>query len=71
MNLPSERSEQVLGTMSKKEPYNGPFPRKKHSHKCLGCVPRGQINAVACYKAHCTKPQLTDTCNWCKPLEIT
>jgi hypothetical protein len=50
-----------------KEPYTGPFPRKKHSHKCLGCVPRGQLNAVACYKVHCTKPKVTDTCEWCNP----
>ena len=43
------------------------FTRKKHSHKCLGCVPRGQLNAVVCYNAHCTKPKVTDTCEWCNP----
>ena len=26
--------------------------RKRHSHRCPVCV-----NAVACYKKHCTKPQ--------------
>ncbi len=48
------------------QPYAGPFPRGKHSHKCKGCEVRGQINAVACYKKQCTKPQLVATCEWCK-----
>jgi hypothetical protein len=48
-------------------PYQGPFPRKKHSHKCLGigCKMRGQTNAVACYKSHCTRPQ-KDLCASCR-----
>ena len=53
----------VSGTRSL--PYTGPFPRGKHSHRCKGCEARGQINAVACYKSHCTRPQLTATCSWC------
>ena len=49
------------------DPYEGPFPRKKHSHKCAGCATRiGQTNAVACYKQHCTRPQHTETCSWCR-----
>jgi len=52
------------------EPYSGPFPRKKHSHRCKGCEQKFyQLNAVACYKSHCTKPQLVETCSWCAPLE--
>lgn len=53
--------------MKRTEPYTGPFPRKRHSHRCKGCeVTVGQFNAVACYKKHCTKPQLVETCEWCK-----
>lgn len=52
--------------VKKTDPYTGPFPRKKHSHKCLGCIPRGQYNAVACYKKGCTMPQTTETCSWCR-----
>lgn len=54
-------------TQSKDLLYVGPFPRKKHSHKCpsLGCKMRGQINAVACYKSHCQRPQ-RDLCSFCK-----
>lgn len=45
--------------------YTGPFPRKKHSHKCTNCVKRGQLNAVACYKTQCTKPKVTEFCSYC------
>ena len=50
--------------------YEGPFPRKKHSHKCpgLGCKMRRQINAVACYKSHCIRPQ-KDLCHSCREEE--
>ncbi len=47
------------------EPYAGPFPRGKHSHKCAGCETRGQYNAVACYKSQCRRPQLTAMCECC------
>lgn len=46
------------------QPYAGPFPRGKHSHKCLKCETRGRYNAVACYKSKCTRAQLTSTCEW-------
>lgn len=47
--------------------YTGPFPRKRHSHRCLGCsVKHGQRNAVGCYKQHCTRPQTTQNCGWCE-----
>jgi hypothetical protein len=47
-------------------PYPGPFPRKRHSHRCTGCRAWGQTNAVACYKSHCTRPQLVHRCPSCK-----
>jgi len=56
--------------MKRTEPYTGPFPRKRHSHKCLKCIERGQVNAVACYRSHCTKPQTTDHCAWCSPATV-
>lgn len=42
------------------EPYNGPFPRGKHSHRCATCG-----DAVACYKAQCRMPQRVHQCRWC------
>ena len=49
-------------------PYEGPFPRKRHSHRCTGCAAKyGQYNAVACYKTYCRKPQLMGECSWCRP----
>jgi len=47
--------------MKNSNEYIGPFPRKKHSHKCpgLGCKIRGQERPVACYKTQCTKPSKT------------
>jgi hypothetical protein len=53
--------------MKRTDPYSGPFPRKRHSHRCKGCEAKFyQLNPVACYKQHCTKPQLLRTCSWCK-----
>lgn len=54
--------------MKRTDPYAGPFPRKRHSHRCKTCETRGQINAVACYKSRCTRPQTAETCSWCRPL---
>lgn len=51
--------------MKRTDPYTGPFPRKRHSHRCRGCEARGQYNAVACYKSQCAKPQLVVSCSWC------
>lgn len=51
--------------MKRTDTYTGPFPRKRHSHRCKGCEKRGQYNAVACYKSQCCKPQLSETCSWC------
>jgi hypothetical protein len=43
-------------------PYAGSFPRGKHSHRCINC---DDSRGVACYKSHCTRPQVVDTCPWC------
>jgi hypothetical protein len=61
-----DTEEEELTEGKRTDPYDGPFPRKRHSHKCKSCVARGQYNSVACYKSHCTRPQLTDTCSWCR-----
>lgn len=53
--------------MKPQETYTGPFPRGRHSHRCMGCANRGQIAAVACYKKHCTTPQRIEYCSWCRP----
>lgn len=47
--------------MKRTDPYTGPFPRKRHSHRCLKCGG----NSVACYKAQCTKPQTIAQCKYC------
>lgn len=52
----------IVATGKRSEPYNGPFPRGKHSHRCLQCGG----NAVACYKAQCTVPQTTGNCKYCR-----
>ena len=55
---PAARKPKAASAKSQ-EPYNGPFPRNKHSHKCpgAGCKARGQYNAVGCYKKNCTHPK--------------
>jgi hypothetical protein len=45
-------------------PYTGPFPRKRHWHRCETCRARGS-NGVNCYKTQCTKPRDTLACGWC------
>ena len=53
-----------VATGSRSLPYAGPFPRKRHSHRCLNCGG----NPVACYKTQCTKAQTTSTCVYCRSL---
>ena len=59
-------SEAELSEGKRTDPYDGPFPRKRHSHKCTGCEKHGQHNAVACYKSKCTRPQKVSSCGWCQ-----
>lgn len=54
------RIEPVLP--ANQQPYAGPFPRKRHGHRCLRCGG----NPVACYKKHCTIAPVTPTCRWCR-----
>jgi hypothetical protein len=42
------------------KPYDGPFPRPRHSHRCQACE-----CAVYCYKSQCTKPQSEVECSSC------
>lgn len=46
------------------EPYAGPFPRKRHYHRCAKCVGRG-FNGVYCYKAKCSLPRDLAGCLSC------
>ena len=47
-------------------PYSGPFPRKRHYHRCPKCDARGS-NGVNCYKQNCTAPVLmSGPCSWCR-----
>jgi hypothetical protein len=57
--------------MKRTDVYAGPWPRKRHSHRCEGCARRGQLNAVACYKARCARPQLTAQCALCRAASAT
>lgn len=51
-----------VATGKRSEAYTGPFPRKRHSHRCLRCGG----NAVACHKAQCTVAPVTGTCKYCR-----
>ena len=46
--------------------FAGPFPRKRHSHRCPLCT-----SSVACYKAQCRKPQriTREQCPYCRPVQ--
>ena len=46
-----------------RQPYAGPFPRKKHSHRCDQCG-----NATYCYVGQCKQPQKLEICRWCRPV---
>lgn len=49
--------------------YTGPFPRKRHYHRCPECKKRGS-GGVNCYKSRCTAPVLLDyLCSWCRPVK--
>lgn len=44
--------------------YAGPFPRKKHSHRCEKCG-----EASYCYQTGCKLPQRLEICRWCRPVK--
>ena len=58
ITLESLRAQQAAAIADKR--YPGPFPRKKHSHRCETCGA-----GVYCYKTACSKPQRIAVCNYC------
>jgi hypothetical protein len=53
---------------ARRDEYTGPFPRKRHYHRCPHCRDHGS-NGVNCYKQRCTTPVLMDyPCSWCRPV---
>jgi hypothetical protein len=45
--------------------YTGPFPRKRHYHRCPKCRVNGS-QGVSCYMAKCTRPVLMSVaCGFC------
>lgn len=53
-----QQAQKPLNRLEK--PYNGPFPRCKHTHRCTNCG-----DGSNCYKAKCNKPQRVPRCQWC------
>lgn len=48
------------------DPYTGPWPRSRHSHRCQNCENTGRcFNSFACYKSRCGLPQRLEKCEWC------
>lgn len=41
--------------------YSGPWPRNKHTHRCLRCG-----EGMNCYKQRCTQSQRVNGCRWCR-----
>lgn len=53
---------------TRRDEYAGPFPRKRHYHRCPDCQKHGS-NGVNCYKQRCTVPALMSSlCSWCRPV---
>jgi hypothetical protein len=51
---------------ARRTPYSGPFPRKRHYHRCPRCKDHGS-NGTNCYKSQCTIPVLmSNPCSWCR-----
>lgn len=50
----------------RRDAYTGPWPRKRHYHRCPECKARGS-NGVNCYKQKCSAPVLlSGPCSWCR-----
>lgn len=59
-------SPQLPRTDARRLPYTGPWPRKKHYHRCPECKKHGS-GGVNCYKSKCSAPVLLDRpCSWCR-----
>jgi hypothetical protein len=52
---------------ARRDEYTGPFPRKRHYHRCFKCKSHGS-NGVNCYKQRCTTPVILEDrpCSWCR-----
>jgi hypothetical protein len=56
----------IKRTDARRLEYTGPFPRKRHYHRCPECKNHGG-NGVNCYKSRCTLPVLlSGRCSWCR-----
>jgi hypothetical protein len=56
----------IKRTDARRLPYTGPFPRKRHYHRCPKCQDHGS-NGANCYKQRCTAPVLlSGPCSWCR-----
>lgn len=65
-SLPAVSPKTVPRLDARRMEYTGPFPRKRHYHKCPKCADHGS-NGVNCYKSQCTKPVLMAVpCGWCR-----
>jgi hypothetical protein len=54
---------------TRRDNYIGPFPRKRHYHRCPECKKHGS-GGVNCYKQRCTVPVLMSSpCSWCRPVD--
>jgi hypothetical protein len=63
---PTVGSKPVPRTDARAQEYSGPWPRKRHYHRCPKCASRGS-NGTNCYKARCTTPVLMSSpCSWCR-----
>jgi hypothetical protein len=56
----------IKRTDTRRMPYTGPWPRKRHYHRCPKCREHGG-GGVNCYKSRCTLPVLlSGPCSWCR-----
>lgn len=61
-----ELAPTIKRTDARRLPYTGPFPRKRHYHRCPKCKDHGS-NGCNCYKQRCTLPVLlSGPCSWCR-----
>lgn len=56
---------------TKTAPYSGPWPRKRHYHRCETCWRTRKQGAVYCYKGKCSRPLSVESCECCRPLTPT
>lgn len=63
---PTDGSKPVSRMDPRALEYAGPWPRKRHYHRCPKCHDHGS-NGTNCYKTRCTTPVLMSSpCSWCR-----